>query len=364
MKYSLRILSLLLILMGFVPAAHASVLQIRVMAAGIDRSASLAEEHAIDYAKKRAVYLLARKLPVDNVSEKVQRFTPKQYDEIIRGYEVVRTRRENEITYAEVKVSVVSQALRRALGINEEDVAEAAQGMTSRGVLVLPVFVKNDRPYLWEQDNKLRDPLASEVLRQSHGTVMLPGGDPEDLRLIDYQNALSVKGEELKPMFERYGAQEIIIGILSLGKDDKGLESAILLRRLHADGEKSEVVKLTPANQTVETEDARVLAAARAIAAAATQIAGATSFDDQRRLAAATKVPVEFAYANPRELARMQNALRNSSGVLLVEMPTIVLGQMAGIAYVEGDPQKIRESLKKQGIIVTQSGERWKLSLR
>jgi hypothetical protein len=363
MKRSLPIVTALLILLGSATSAHATIQQIRVMAAGVDRSASTAQELAIEYAKKRAVYLMARKLPIDKVADKVQAFTPKQYGEIIRGYEVVRVRREKEITYAEVNVSIVSEALRRALNLEAGAPNAADASMTPQSVLVLPVFVKDSRPYLWEEDNALRIPLTNELMRQSHGTVTIPGGDPQDLRLIDYQNALSVTGEEMKPMFDRYGAQEIIIAIMTMGADDKRADTSLLLRRLTLKPQPAQVVKLSMP-QTVMTDEALTMAAARTIAAAATQIASATSESEQKRLAAATKLAVHFSYANPRELARMQSVLRTGPGVLMVELPSIGLGEIDGYAYVEGDKEKLRESLKKQGILVSEFGNGWKLSLR
>lgn len=354
-----------LIVAAFATAAQASVQQVRVLAVGIDSSSEQAEAKAVDYAKKRAVYLIARKLPIDDPSAQVAALKQQQFDEIVRGASVLRTRREKEVTYAEVNVTVIDTALKRALGLPEgpvRDVSEIPAKM--RGVLVLPVLVKNSRPYVWEKENDLREPLRSEVLRQSHGAVLVPAGDYDDLRLVDYQNVLEVTAEELAPMFERYGADEIVIAIFTLGGGDNHEKPGILLRRLTPKTSRSEVVQVAmPAGATQKTEE-RVAEAAKSIATAVAQIASSTADEQQKRLDAAKKIPISFLYANPRELAQMQEKLRNNKEVLLLSTPSITTQDITATAYVEGDVEKLRENLAKQAIIVTVQGDRWQLSLR
>lgn len=359
-----KIFLILTALMIALPA-QASVQQMRVTAVGIDRSASKAETLAIQYAKMRAVYLTARKLPVEAVTAKVERFTAEDYKEIVRGVNVNRIKRVGERTYADITVSIVDSALRRKLGLPEQSYLEglAEEQQRLRGVLVLPVYVKSSRPYLWEKDNKLRGPLYTETLRQAHGAVLIPAGDLDDLRLVDYANALTVVGKELDPMFERYGAEEIVIAIYTPSAGgEKPVEASILLRRLTRSTTMTEKVQIPPNAAT--NPDEQLKQAAQLIANAVTQIAAATAVDDQARLAKARQIPIEFAYANPRELARMQEELRKHREVLLVKLPSISLGGIGGIAYVEGDAQKLREKLVKAGIFVTDSGTGWKLSLR
>lgn len=353
-------------MLAFAAPASAAIQQVRVMAVGIDRSASKAEGLAIDYAKKRAVYLTARKLPVDNVGSKVQGFSAQTIKEIVRGAEINQIKRVGERTYADVTVSIVDNALRRALDLPEQSYLDGVseEETRMRGVLVLPVYVKNSRPYLWEKDNMLRAPLRDESLRQAHGAVLAPSGDLDDLRLVDYNNVLTVTGKELEPMFKRYGAEEIVVAIYTPPANGKEpVEESIILRRLTPSHNQAEKIQI-PKPSDESNSEVRLKRAAVLIANAVTQIASATAIDDQARLAKAKQIPIDFHYANPRELATMQQALRAQREVLLVKLPAISLGEIDGIAYVEGDPQKLREKLKKAGIFVTDSGHGWKLSLR
>ncbi len=359
-------LVLCLAVVTFAFSAQAAIQQMRVMAVGIDRGADKAQELAIDYAKKRAVYLMARKLPVDQVAAKVAKFTAEDYKEVVRGATINEIKRVGERTYADVTVSIVDSALRRKLDLPETSYMEGVtdEQTRMRGVLVLPVYVKSGRPYLWEKENKLRDPLSSEALRQAHGAVLAPAGDLDDLRLVDYANVLTVTGKELEPIFTRYGAEEVVVAIYTPSTGGaEPVEASILLRRLTRSHTSTEKIQIPP---TVAKSDAasQLNQAAQLIANAVTQIASATAIDDQARLNKARQIPIDFAYANPRELARMQEELRKQREVLLVKLPSISLGGIDGIAYVEGEPKKLREKLVKAGIFVTDSGTGWKLSLR
>lgn len=361
MKQWMVALALVLVLGGATPS-HAATQEVRVLAVGNDNSSLKADEKALEYARKRAVYLAARKLGVKDPSGTVAKFTDKQFADIIRGANVVKTRRDGTITYSEVNVTIVDGPLRRALKLPElpEDPADK---LTMRAVLLLPLYVAPSRAYLWEKENLLREPLADEIRRQARGGILLPGGDLEDLRLIDYQNALTVKPEELKPMFDRYGAEEIIIAVLTPGASGTMDASSVLLRRLKIDGSRNEVIEIPP-ETAEEISSVRLAKSASAIANAITQIASSTAERDQLLRNKSTQIPVRFAYAIPKDLAFMIEAVRNSPEVLSLDLPTIGLAQVTGTIYLKGDEATLKEALIKQGVIVTVMSKGWRLSVR
>lgn len=344
--------------------AQASIQEIRVLATGVDRSSVRANELALSYAKQRAVYLAARKLQVQDAGERVAALKPDQWKEIVRGATVLQTRREGEITYADVTVSVVMEALRRALDLPEVVPPAIDPAAVSHGVLVLPVFIGKDRPYLWEKDNLSSAPVRDEILRQSRGTVLAAAGDVEDRRLVDYQNALEVTGEELAPMFKRYGIDEIIIAITTPSAPGTPDPTAVLLRRLVPSG-KGRVEEITlPPQSEKDTLGQRVAQAAEAIAAAATQIAGSTSGLQQAKMTDAPSLPIRFRYATARDLATMQEAVRTAPGVLQLVMPAIALEDMSGVVYLSGEREAVRQYLVKKGFILSDTGEGWTIALR
>ncbi len=342
--------------------ASAALQEIRVVGVGIESSSMRANELAIEYAKKRAVYLAAKKMGVPSPSKAAAKLTNEQLRQIIRGANVVQTRRKGDMTFHEVNVTIVDEALRRAFKLPEKPVSDEAE-MKMRGILLLSVYASNERAYMWEKENQLREPLSDEIRRQARGGVLLPGGDLEDLRLVDYQNALSVKPDELKPMFARYGAEEIIIAILKPSAPGTMDPSTVLLRRLKLDGEHNELLEIPPA-MVEETSVVRLAKAANTIAGAITQIATSTAEREAAARASAQKLKLRFSYAIPKELARMQEVVRNSPATLYLEMPSIALARVGATVYLRGEAEALRTDLVKQGIVVTAINDGWRLSVR
>jgi hypothetical protein len=358
------IAALLCIVLMLAPGgARAGIQEIRVVAVGIDSSSVAAEEKAMDYARKRAVYLASRKLGIKNVSKVVAKFSEKQFNDIIRGANVVQTRRQGEVTYSEVNVTIVDEALRRALKLPDAP-AVAAADLKVRGVLLVPVYVGRERAFLWEKENQLRQPLWDEVRRQSKAGILLPGGDFDDLRLIDYQNALTVKVDELTPMFERYGAEEIIIAVMTPSTPGTTDASSVLLRRLNISGEERHEVIEVPPESIEEASTIRLNKTASAIANAVTQIASSTAEREQAVRAQAKQLKVRFSYAIPKDLAFMQDAVRKAPETMYLDLPSIALAQVTGTIYLKGDDEALRASLVKQGVIVTTINDGWRLSIR
>jgi hypothetical protein len=343
--------------------AYAAIQQVRVLGVGVDRSSQKAEAAALDYARKRAVYLVARKMQVENASDRIAALKPEQMDRIIRGVSVLHMRREKETTYEDVDVSIVEAELRRALNLSDITAPAADTPPVMRSLLVLPALQLPERSYLWEKENALRDPLQAEILRQTHGGVLVPAGDFEDLRLIDHANAATVSGPELAPMFDRYAVEEIIIAIVAPAAEGSAEPTQVTLRRLTPKETRAEQMQLPPDNAK-DALAARLQEAAGHIATAVTEIATSTAAQTQAQLATANHLAVRFRYANPRELATMEEKLREAPGVILLEIPAISLQDVGGTVYFTGDRAALKASVLKQGILVNDRGGAWTLSLR
>ncbi len=335
------------------------------MGVGIDDLGNAAEEKAIDYARKRAVYLAARTMGGPDAGFKVARFSEDTMRQIIRGTNIDQTKRNGNVTYIDMRVTIVEEMLRKALKMPPATAALDAASATKkiRGVLVLPVFVGPENPFVWEKENELRNPLAEEVIRQSHGSVLVANGDFEDLRLIDAKNVLTVTSDELKPMFERYGTREIVIAILTPSPEGKTTPTTMILRRLTQLTTRTELLEL-PNTNAEEKKASRMSRAVAATANALTRIAASTSEDELAALAKATPIKVRFNYATSREMGQMERAIRLTPGVMMVEMPTIALNNMAGTIYFDGDRNLLQSRLSKQNIFIRDDAGGWVVSLR
>lgn len=340
--------------------AAAGTQEFTILAVGIDNQSQKAEEIALDYARKRAMYLATRKLGLAAPGDIAARIPPSEYPQIIRGATVLQQKREGYTTYAEVRVTVLDAALRRVLKLHAPD---AAMAPTTRAVLVLPVLVTATHVYVWDKDHPLRPLLSRELARQTYGAVTLPGGDLKDLRLIDHENASSVTSEEMKPMFERYGVAEIIIAMAKTPEANSAEPTSIVLRRLSPLGDRHELMDIPPDNAE-ESRERRLERAAQAIAGAASQIASSTALDDQARRSAAKQFEIRFNYATPKDLAKMTREVRAAKGVVALDLPAIALRQVRGTVYLEAPPEDIRKALETKGVVVRTSGDAWVLSVR
>lgn len=340
--------------------AHAALHEIRVIGVGIDTLRSVAEAEAVDYAEKRALYLLARKLNVPHASEQLAKLTPEDIKEMIRGHTVVRTQRKDDVTYAEVKVSVVDTPLRRALGLPDE---EEGFKFRKRGILIMGVYMDGERPLLWEKRNPLTEALKSQSLKMGKGAVIMPVGDPEDLRIVDYNNILTIEYKEIQPMLERYGASEILVAVVKTGSEGTVDPTDILMRRLTDRGIKLERVTVKPLKASANEEE-RANDAVFAIAQIATDLASSISLEERQALEKETKLPVEFSFITMKEYGDMQEAVRAYPGFKQLDLPSINLHKVRGELYYDGNEKKLRDHLKKYAIYVRPTADGWTLSLR
>lgn len=341
--------------------AHAALHEIRVIGVGIDSLRSEAEAKAVDYARKRALYMLARKLNVPQAEQQLQKLKPEDIHEMIRGHTVVRTQRRDDVTYAEVKVSIVDTPLRKALGLPEEE--GDAQKFRRRGVLVMAVYMDGERPLLWEKRNPLTAPLKSQSLKMGKGSVIMPVGDPEDLRVVDYNNILTIEYKEMETLLQRYGANEVLVTVVNTGLEGTADPTDILLRRLTNRGVKLERITINPLKPTAN-EEARVQDAVYAIAQVATDLASSISIEERQALEKADQLPLVFSFITMKEYGDMQDAVRAYPGFKQLDLPSIGLQRVQAKLYYDGDEKKLRDHLKKYAIFVRPDADGWVLSLR
>ncbi len=343
--------------------AQAALQDYTIVALGIDTSREKAEALAMSYARQRAVFLATSKLGVPDPARAVLALKPESLNQIIRGATVQKTQRVDTKSYQQIVVSISEEPLRAALGLKPTETKPEATQNGHHSVLIIPALVTPERVWVWEKENSLRAPLSEELLRQSRGLVILPSGDLQDLRLIDKDNALKVKVDELKPMFERYGADEIVIAAMRAGAEGTMDSTKIMMHRVSAGYVRDELLEVQP-EAAEEPMAARILAGARALATAATQIANSTESASKEALAKATQVKVRFMYRTPKELARLTDTIRHAPQVVMLQLPTIMLNDVEGVIYLEGEAASLRKHLAAQAVVVRDVGNEWTVSTR
>ena len=340
--------------------ARAALHEIRVIGVGIDTLRSEAEAKAIDYARKRALYMLARKLNVPNASEQLAKLKPEDIEEMIRGHTLVRTQRKDDVTYAEVRVSVVDTPLRRLLGLPDDG---GEYKFRRRGILVMGVYMDGERPLLWEKRNPLTEPLKTQGLKMGKGSVVMPVGDPEDLRVVDYNNILTIDYDEMKNMLQRYGSGEVLVAVVRTGPEGTNDPTDILMRRLTSRGVKLERITIKPLKASA-SEAERINDAVFSIAQVAADLASSISLEERQALEGVAKLPITFSYITMQEYGQLQEAIRAYPGFRQLDIPSIDLHKVEGELYYDGDEKKLRDHLKKYAIFVRPTADGWTISLR
>jgi hypothetical protein len=340
-------------------SALAAVQQITVVGIGIDKKIDIAEAKAVDYAKKRAVYLLAEKWNLPDAPTRIAKLPQKIFDQSVRGTEIKRRAKNGNTLYVEVVVSIQDIPLRRALGM---EIQASKEVESRRGILVIPVMIDEDTVRVWGEGNLLIAPLKVAVREMGKEAVIVAAGDREDRSRIDYDNALKVDFKTLEVLAKRYGAEEILMAIVTPGAPGTDTPTNMLMQRLQPGGSRLEELSLKAA--ATQTDSERFAEAADAIARYATVISRSVAEAEREAWSKFPKYNVEITFTTIAEFGTIENALRAAPGMKRFELPAISLQHVQGVMYVEGDVSKLRKYLIKQGIKLTEVGDVWKLSLR
>jgi hypothetical protein len=161
---------------------------------------------------------------------------------------------------------------------------------------------------------------------------------------------------------KRYGAKEILMGIVTLGKAESDEPTSILLRRLMPNDSRVEEISLK--SSAKQTDAARIAAAADLIARYASGLSASVA-EAQRD--AWMKLPareVQINFTTIAEFGTIEGLLQSAPGVAHVDFPQIALQHVEGKIYIDGSDKKIRKYLHKNSVRMQEIGDRWILSLR
>jgi len=330
-----------------------------VVGIGVHKKIEVAEELAVEYARKRAVFMLAEKWNLPDASARLSKLPQKVFDQSIRGAEVKKRARNGEILYVEVAVSIQDIPLRRALGM-EVEAQKTPEHM--RGILVIPVYMDGDAVKVWGDANPLVAPLKTAVRGIGKEAVIVAAGDREDRSRIDYDNALKADYAALEVLAKRYGAEEILIAIVTPSLPESEDPTSILMERLMPGDARLEEVTLKTTKE--QSPGARIAAAADTIARYATVISKSVAEAQRKDWLKLPKYDVEINFTTIQEFGKIEAALRAGPGVVRLELPSIALQHVEGVMYVEGDIKKLRRYIQKQGIKLGGNEQFWTLSLR
>lgn len=338
--------------------AVAAVHEVEVMGVGVHDDIEIAQRLADDYAKKRAIYLLAQKWQVPDLEKKLSKLDEATLAQAIRGARTLDFRREGDILYTKTIVSVLDAPIKRALKLAEgEDVAEK-EGI---GILLVPVFKDGERIWVFDRSNPLRQPVRRAALTLGNQLVVVPLGDSRDLRVVDYDNILDARYDTFKPLLERYGAKEVVVALVD-APDVASNTTRVLYNRMYDGGLKPEILDIKTADKT--NLAARYEEVAKVVVSMAAKQAVATSVSEQKQREAFIKQHVLFSFTTMQEYGRLDQLLRAAPGVEALEIGAIALQQVEAVFYHKGNLNPVLAYLEKKGVKLREKGAIWVLSER
>jgi hypothetical protein len=340
------------------PQAQAAVQEISVTGIGVHQDIEQAQKLAADYAKKRALYLLARKWGVHDLEAKLSRLDNGVIQQSIRGIKQLDFKREGDVLFVKSVVSVLDTPLKRMLKVPLKKPVQHAQGI---GVLVVPVFKDGAQLLVFDRSNPLRAPLRRAALMHGNQLVVVPLGDSNDLRVIDYDNILQARYDTFEPLLERYGAKEVLVALIT-APDSHSDTTQVLVNRLYAGGMKPQLLDIKAKDPT--NMAARYADISQVLVSMALKRAASTSQSEQQARDLLTKQSIAFAFTTMQEYGKLDAILREAPEIENITIGQIGLQHVSAEFYHRGNLAAIAAYLEKKGVKLREKGGIWILSMR
>lgn len=337
-------------------AAQAAVQTIEVMVDMTGESPEDARAKALDYAKKRAFFLMLLKKAPEEADAIVKTMTTEQIYQHIRGVEVLQDLQNENQYIAKYSVSVSEDMVERL------STTEDAGGAKPNPTLVIPVFKTPAKTLLWEPENIWRSLWNSTALEQGEGILVVPYGDPTDMQTTDSSTILSYGFDPLKSMAARYGAGEIVVVLAEYDTSEEPHGVHVTMRRLAPNFDKMKDM-FYEVNEQFETPQALLVDVARLVSLQVKDVAKNYQGEEERRIADATKQPISVPFRRMSDWVTIQQLLGAMPRVVRFDVQTIGIDHASALLYYDGSSELMMQTLQAQGIAVQPAGDSWQLTL-
>jgi len=172
-------------------------------------NAIAARDHAIAEGEQRAFDMLIERLVQPGDQKKVPKVTTAQMNDLVQGFEVAHERRSGVRYIADFTVHFRADAVRQMLNNAGVSFAE----VSSKPLLVLPVYNLNGNSLLWEDPNPWRNAWQNGNPGTGLVPVVRPLGQIEDLQAIDASGATAGDDGKLRAIAQRYGNVDVLVSV-------------------------------------------------------------------------------------------------------------------------------------------------------
>ena len=360
MIYNIRhALFALLVALFLMPAtASAATHTIEVIADIIGDSPEDARNKAIDYAKKRAFYLLLHRLDPLQADTLVYELTEEQIEQQIRGYEIAQERLLPGNRYqGQFMVTLSDVQMQRLIR------GEAVTPIEMNAMLILPILDKGDGELrLWQDDNVWRSLWNTAALERGDGKLVLPFGDLDDTSFVDHTNILTRDFSGLKPLADKYGAQEVAVALASYELENEPMGVLVTIRRMGPGVDR--IRDMFFAAQTKDdTPEGIMINASRVVADQMKLAAQQFETEQDRDIATAQQIHIKAQFRRISEWAAMQEILRNLPMSVNLQMGAISIQSASATLYYRGTEETLIRSMKANGLGVVDNPDHLVVSL-
>ncbi len=172
-------------------------------------NAIAARDHAIAEGEQRAFRMLIERLVQPEDRKNVPKVTTAKMNDLVQGFEVAHERRSGVRYLADYTVHFRGEAVRQLL----RDAGISFAEVSSKPVLVLPVYTLNGNSLLWEDSNAWRNAWQNSNPGTGLVPVVRPLGQIEDLQAIDAGGATAGDDGKLLAIAQRYGNADVLVSI-------------------------------------------------------------------------------------------------------------------------------------------------------
>lgn len=176
-------------------------------------SASAAREAAMRRGEQQAFRKLLERLTLPADHARLPQVDAAQVANLVQSVQLANERTSDVRYIADMTVRFQPDGVRRILDSANINYVDAP----SRPVVVLPVWLEEGRPTLWDDPNPWREAWDRAVPPGGLVPVIVPIGDLEDLRAIDAGQAQQANAEAMADIGARYSAGAVLVAVADPG---------------------------------------------------------------------------------------------------------------------------------------------------
>ena len=211
----LRGLAIITVLMASVPQhswAGESLVNSEVDVDVSGKDAADAREQAMMKAHTDALAeLLGKFTTPEQVNHIITTLDIGKVNSLVRGTEVLDEKISSNRYRARLQVTFDADEISNLIGKNGAGNTTEQIVATVGSFLIIPAYEEDGVQMLWEESNPWRNAWKVQGLEVTSGDIVVPFGDTNDIKVVDYSNVASANFSALLPLTLRYGVSDVVI---------------------------------------------------------------------------------------------------------------------------------------------------------